>query len=72
MFDNDFQRILQLLPENTEHQKSLKQHMQGSANFITNSIKDTERIQILKEYLTELDRRRNTNWQEVFPWLTEF
>ena len=69
---DDFQRILQLLPENNEHQISLKKHMLGSANLIENSVKNNERIQILKEYLTELDRRRNTNWREVFPWLTEF
>jgi hypothetical protein len=72
VFDDDFQRILQLLPENNEHQISLKKHMQGSANLIENSVKNVERIEILKEYLTELDRRRNTNWRDVFPWLTEF
>jgi hypothetical protein len=22
--------------------------------------------------LTELDRRRNTNWHSVFPWLAQF
>lgn len=72
VFDDDLQRILQLLPENNEHQISLKKHMQGSANLIENSVKNVERIDVLKEYLTELDRRRNTNWREVFPWLTKF
>jgi len=26
--------------------------------------------QNLKTYLNEIDRRRNTNWRETFPWLT--
>ena len=72
VFDEDFERILDLMPEDTEHQRSLKEHMKGSANFIKNSVKDPQRIQVLKAYLTELDRRRNTNWQEVFPWLANF
>jgi hypothetical protein len=31
---------------------------------------DYEAIKMLKWRLTELDKRRNTNWQETFPWLT--
>lgn len=71
VFDDDFQKILCLMPENTHHQQSLKQHLQGLANFVKNSNKNTKRIQILKEYLSELDHRRHTNWREVFPWLVE-
>ena len=25
----------------------------------------------LKVYLTEIDRRRGTNWRELFPWLDQ-
>ena len=71
VFDKDFERILDLMPEDTKHQQSLKEHMRGSANFVKNSVRQPQRIQMLKEYLTELDRRRNTNWQEVFPWLAD-
>lgn len=71
VFDHDFEKILQLMPEDTEHQISLKKHMQGSAEFIKKSVKNTKKIQILKEYLTELDRRRNTNWRQIFPWLVD-
>lgn len=72
VFDKDFEKILEFMPEDTKHQQSLKEHMKGSADFIKNSQRDPQKIQVLKAYLTELDRRRNTNWQEVFPWLVDF
>jgi hypothetical protein len=31
---------------------------------------DYEAIKMLKWRLTELDKRRGTNWKETFPWLT--
>ena len=30
-----------------------------------------ENIAKLKQYLSELDRRRNTNWKLTFPWLDQ-
>ena len=33
--------------------------------------KDENRIKDLKNYLTLLDQRRNTNWRQTFPWLVD-
>jgi len=71
IFEKDFEKILALMPENTENQRLSKKQMQGQANFVKNSIKDKKRINLLKAYLDELDRRRNTNWHTLFPWLLD-
>jgi hypothetical protein len=70
IFNNDFEKILALMPENNENQLSSKKQMQGLANFVKKSTQNTERIHMLKAYLDELDHRRNTNWHDLFPWLT--
>lgn len=72
VFDEDFKKILEIMPVDTEHQRSLKEQMRGVASFVQQSVKNPQKIQVLKTYLTELDRRRNTNWHHAFPWLVDF
>ncbi len=48
---------------------SAKKCFDGIAKQMENSIKSTEKIQLLKKYLSVLDIRRNTDWKKTFPWL---
>jgi hypothetical protein len=59
------------MPEDTWQHKEGKNYMKGVMLQISKSQANTQELAKLKVYLTELDRRRNTNWQETFPWLVE-
>ena len=72
MFDRDFERILSAMRETNPSEINAKEHMQGIMRQITAAPRNPERIKGLKTYLTEIDRRRGTNWPELFPWLAEF
>jgi pyruvate-formate lyase-activating enzyme len=67
MFDQDLDNILSLM-----HDSTARSQMQGIAKFIKNAEQNKEKIVNLISYLNELDRRRNTNWRQVFPWLIQF
>ena len=69
VFEKDFDRILAVMPTKTASDLSAREHMQGIMRQITAGPRQTDRIADLRVYLTELDRRRGTNWQTVFPWL---
>ena len=45
--------------------------MAGIFKQISATPRDLIRINQLKTYLTELDRRRGTSWPEMFPWLNQ-
>jgi hypothetical protein len=64
VFSEDFEKILELIPESTAHQ-----YMSGIANRINQTSRDVDEIKKLHTFLTEKDRRRNTNWKQTFPWL---
>jgi hypothetical protein len=46
--------------------------MEGIVATIQNSVYNKEETVKLLTYLDELDRRRNTNWRELFPWLEKY
>jgi hypothetical protein len=69
VFDAEFEQIIELMPMDTEMQRSNQSQMRGQINFIKNSPRNPEIIAVLKQYLDEMDRRRNTNWKTLFPWL---
>jgi hypothetical protein len=71
VFDQDFDKIIELMPQDTEKQRTNRDQMIGQSKFITRSSCRPERIAILQAYLDEMDRRRNTNWRELFPWLNK-
>jgi hypothetical protein len=71
VFDKDFEEILALMPENTDSEKSAKHHMEGISKQIAAAPRNTAVINGLKDYLTEIDRRRGTSWPELFPWLDQ-
>ena len=43
--------------------------LSGIRSRITSRKQDIEKINQLKDYLSELDARRKTNWRETFRWL---
>lgn len=70
-FSHDFDAILDEMPDNTWQQQQARAYMAGIKLQVANCHKDTSKIKQLKTFLDEMDRRRNTNWSQVFPWLTE-
>jgi hypothetical protein len=60
------------MPNNTDQDKSAVKYMSGIANQIKNSTINTVEINKLFVFLNENDRRRNSNWKTLFPWLVEF
>ena len=71
VFEDDFTAILAEMREINDTQKNAKLHMAGIGQQIAHATRDITMIQGLKDYLTEIDRRRNTDWTLLFPWLVE-
>ena len=69
VFEQDFARLLDAMRERNPSEISAKEHMRGIIKQIVAGPRNAERISDLKVYLTEIDRRRGTNWPELFPWL---
>lgn len=72
VFDEDFKKILSLMPNTTEEENNAVSYMTGIWQSIEKSAMDLTEMQNMFAYLNEKDRRRNTNWREVFPWLIEY
>ena len=70
IFLEDFQRALNLKPDTTSEQTQSKLYLQGIAQQSASKGPNVAEIQKLWTFLNEMDRRRKTNWSEVFPWLT--
>ena len=71
VFDEDFKRILDAMPAVEEKDKSAREHMMGIIQQIEAGPRNPEMIEELKVYLTEMDRRRDTDWRTLFPWLDQ-
>jgi hypothetical protein len=71
VFESDFERILSVMPTHTDRHRHSREHMQGIMQQIVSTPRDNTRIADLKTYLTELDRRRGTDWHTLFPWLDQ-
>jgi hypothetical protein len=69
IFAEDFASILDLMPEFGEQDKIAKEYMKGIFNRISKSHPNLDEMRKLKIYLSEKDRRRNSNYTAVFPWL---
>ena len=68
-FQQDFEKVLQVMPAITERDLINKQYMEGLMKSSNASIVNTELQKNLNCYLDELDRRRGTDWKDIFPWL---
>lgn len=69
VFEQDFERVLAVMSTKNQHDLHCRDHMTGIMQQIQSAPRNNQRIQDLKIYLTELDRRRGTNWPDLFPWL---
>jgi hypothetical protein len=73
IFVQDFERALALKPEQTPEQIQSKNYLAGIAQQSAHCGPNVPEITKLFDFLNEMDRRRNTNWTQIFPWLvTEF
>jgi hypothetical protein len=71
-FLEDFRTILSLMETDTWRGGQAKQYMEGIVATIQNSVYNKEEAVKLLTFLDEIDRRRNTNWRELFPWLEKY
>lgn len=74
VFHDDFEIILKKMQPNDndrEYFSNSYEHMLGISKQIAANPKDKEKIEDLKVFLDEMDKRRKTNWREIFPWLIE-
>ena len=70
LFQEDFDRCLKLMG-NTPDQIHVKKYLQGIADQSGATGINVPEVIKLETFLNEMDRRRNTNWREVFPWLVD-
>lgn len=71
IFKNDIEEIMNLMPIDNDEDIIAKDYMSGIFNEIKNSKLSERKLKNLIIFLNEKDRRRKTNWKEVFPWLHE-
>lgn len=71
VFEEEFKQILNLMPRETNYQNENYEHMTGIHKQVETTPVNNDMINTLKIYLDEIDRRRNTNWRSLFPWLEE-
>jgi hypothetical protein len=65
-----FDKIYRVMPTDTDEQRDAIPRMQGIQKLLQQSqTNDWASIKQLQIYLDELDRRRQTNWRELFPFL---
>ena len=67
-WSEDIKNILSCMPENNRDEIIAKKYMHGCFASLA---KESNRKQIneLKNYLNQIDLRRNTNWRKIFPYL---
>jgi len=71
-WQEDLSRALSLMPDSTWQEKNAKKYLSGIMLQLQKTKIKINLILKLITQLDELDRRRNTNWKTVFPWLTKF
>ena len=72
VFDQDFDKIIDLMPTHNQSQIAVKNQMSSIAQAVSNTPRDSTKINLLKDYLDKLDYRRKTNWRNIFPWLESY
>jgi hypothetical protein len=69
-FDAQFAEVVDLLPRATPWELANVNYMRGIWSAVNAASHEPQLIRSLKSYLDEIDRRRASNWHQVFPWLT--
>lgn len=65
---NDIEAILDSMPENNENNIRSKKYMAGCLNSLPEK-SNNKLIAELKFFLDQIDKRRNTNWRQIYPYL---
>jgi hypothetical protein len=68
-FDEDFKNILEEMPNDTWQHTNARNMMLGLQSEFNSHLRDDSELSKLRTFLNEIDRRRDLNWQETFPWL---
>jgi len=68
-FDQDFKRILSIMPTDTWQGQKAHGMMQGLQLEFNSHPRNNQELLKLKTFLDEIDRRRNLDWKKTFPWL---
>lgn len=71
VFDKELKLAIDLMPTNLSNEKENKIQLESVLKTLNNSKKNQTKIEKLKNYLSILDKRRNTDWQKTFPWLVD-
>ena len=71
-FEQDFDTILSLMETKSWRGIHAREHFIATTNNIKKSKINKSEVLKLLTYLDELDKRRNTNWRELFPWLEKY
>lgn len=70
MWEKDFEKILSIMPTNTVDQQEAIPRMIGLQKLLQQTHEHNyASIEKLHVYLDELDRRRGTNWRDLFGYL---
>jgi len=70
LWKDDLENILDNMKSNKNNSLNVVERMQGLQKYLkVNCKQDDDKIAQLHDYLDELDRRRNTNWRPLFPYL---
>jgi len=71
-FRDDAEKILSLLPTDTQENINAYNYMKGYFTQVCESPENPDEIANLLIYLDEKDRRRGTDWTVPFPWLEKY
>lgn len=70
-FLDDFNRAIDLMPDDLPERRSVKDYLRGIRDQVANSQPDLTKIKKLYKLLSTLDQRRGTDWTKVYPWLVD-
>jgi len=71
IFLEDFNRAIALKPGDLPEQVSSREYLRGIAQQSAHTGPNFKEINKMFHFLNEMDRRRGTNWKNVFPWLVD-
>jgi hypothetical protein len=71
IFQEDFDRAIELKPEQTLEEIASKNYLIGIAKQSYHGGPKPKQIRELFDFLNTMDNRRNTHWPRVFPWLVD-
>jgi len=71
IFSKEISEILDIMPETNDEEILTKKYMDSILSKLVGTKPDPRRMKDLKAFLDEKDRRRGTDWKQVFPWVQE-